>query len=64
MNFNYSLACYDAVVVWVSIPVKRHHDHSYKGKHLIGVGLPFRGLVHYRHGGKHRGMQADVVLQR
>ena len=37
----------------VSIAVKRHRDHgnSYKGKHLTGVGLQFRGSVHYHHGG-------------
>ena len=29
------------------ITVKSHHDHvsSYKGKHLIGTGLQFRGSV-------------------
>ena len=34
--------------------MKRHHDHgnSYKGKHLIRAGLPFRGLIHSRHCGK------------
>ena len=44
--------------------VNRHHDHgnSSKGKHSIGAGLPFRGLVHYHQGEKHGGMQADVVL--
>jgi hypothetical protein len=45
--------------------VKRHHDrgNSSKGKHLIGASLQFRGLVHYHHGGKHGGMQADTVLE-
>lgn len=35
----------------VFIAVKRHHDHSnsYKGKHLIGAGLQFEGLVHCYH---------------
>jgi hypothetical protein len=49
----------------VSISMKRHHDHSisYKGKHLIGADLHFRGLGHYHHGKKHGGMQADVVLE-
>ena len=49
----------------VSIVMKRHHGHhgnSYKGKHLIGADLQFRGLVHYPHGGKHGGMQADMML--
>jgi hypothetical protein len=43
-----------SVLVRVSIALKRHHDHgnSYKGKHLIGAGLRFRGLVHYHHGEK------------
>ena len=40
-----------AVLVRVSVAVKRHHDHgnSHKGKHLIGAGLQFRGSVHYYH---------------
>ena len=47
-----------------STAVNRHHDHgnSSKGKHSIGAGLPFRGLVHYHQGEKHGGMQADVGL--
>jgi hypothetical protein len=50
----------------VSVAVKRHHDHSnsYKGKHLIGDGLWFRGLICFCHGWKHGGMQADMVLER
>ena len=46
--------------------MKRHHDHgnTYKGKHLIGTDLQLGGLVSYRHGGKHGGMQADMVLER
>lgn len=46
------------------IAVKRHceHHNSYEEKPLVGVGLHFRGLVHYYHGGKHGGMQADMVL--
>ena len=50
-----------------SIAVKRHHhDHSnsYKGKHLIGTVLWFRGLVHCHHGRKHHGMQADMVMEK
>lgn len=37
-----------------SVAVKGHsdHDNSYKGKHLIGSGLQFKGLVHYHHGWK------------
>lgn len=34
---------------------------SYKGKHLIEADLQLRGLVHYPHGRKHDGTQADVV---
>jgi hypothetical protein len=50
----------------VSIAVKRHHDHcsSYKEKHLIGVGLQFRNLIHCHNGRKHGSMQADMVLER
>jgi hypothetical protein len=34
------------------IAMKRHHDHrnSYEGKHFIGDGLQFSGLIHYHHG--------------
>jgi hypothetical protein len=41
--------------------VRRHHDNSnsYKGRHLFGAGLQ----VHCRHGGKHGGVQADMVLE-
>ena len=46
--------------------MKGYYDHgnSYKGKHLIGAGLQFRGSVHCHHGGKHGSMQADVVLEK
>jgi hypothetical protein len=47
-----------------SIAAKRHHGNSYKGKHLIGAGLQFRGLVYYHHGRKHGGVQADMVLEK
>jgi hypothetical protein len=45
--------------------VKRHHDHfnSDKRKHLTGVGLQFRDLVHY-HGGNHGSVQVDMVLEK
>jgi hypothetical protein len=45
--------------------VKRHCDfsNSYRGKHLTGAGLQFRGLVHYHQGRKHINMQADIVLE-
>ena len=41
--------------VRVSIVMKRHHDHgnSYKKNCLIGVGLQFRGFVHFFNSGKH-----------
>ena len=41
--------------------MKRHHDqgNSYKGKHLLGVDLQFKGLVHYHLGS----VQADTVLE-
>jgi hypothetical protein len=50
---------------WLGIAVKRCHDsgNSYKGKHFLGAGLQFRGLVHCHPGGKHGGMQADLVLE-
>ena len=53
----------------VSTTVKRRHDHSNscKGKYLIGVGIQFQRfnvLFHYRHGEKHDGMQADMVLEK
>jgi hypothetical protein len=45
--------------------VNRHHDHcnSYKGKHLSGTGLQFRGLVHYHHGGMCGGMHSAGELR-
>jgi hypothetical protein len=44
----------------------RHHDHrnSYKGKHLIGAGLHFRGSVHYHQSGKHGSMQTNMVQEK
>ena len=35
------------VLVWVSIALKRNHDHSnsYKRKHLIGGGLQFKRFI-------------------
>jgi hypothetical protein len=43
-----------AVLGRFSIAMKRHHDHnSYKEKHIIEAGLPFRDLVHHHHGPKH-----------
>ena len=53
-------------LVKVSLALKRHHDrwNSYKGKHSIGDGLQFRGLIHCHHSRKHGGMQADMVLER
>jgi hypothetical protein len=55
-----------SVCLRVSIAVKRHHDQGdlYKGQHLIGAGLLFRGLVHYSHGGKPGSMQTDLVLEK
>ena len=44
--------------------MKRDDDHSssYKGKQFIGDYI--RGLVHDRRGGKHGGVQADMVLEK
>jgi hypothetical protein len=39
------------------------YGNSYKGQHLFGIGLQFRGLLHYCHDKKHVGMQADMVLE-
>jgi hypothetical protein len=41
--------------------LKRYRDegNSYKGKHLTGT-KSFRDLVHYRCGGKHGSVQADM----
>jgi hypothetical protein len=49
----------------VFIAVKRHNDHgkSYKGQHLSKAGLQFRGLGHYCQGGKHGGIEPDMVLE-
>jgi hypothetical protein len=46
--------------------VKRHHNHSnsYKEKHLFGLAYSFRDSVHYCHGKKHGGMQADMMLEK
>lgn len=49
-----------------SIPVEGNHNHgsSYKGKHFFGTGLQFRGLVHYQHGVRPGGPQADMVQEK
>ena len=50
-----------------SITVKRHHDprNIYKGKKINSDWLTgFRSLVHFHHGGKHGGMQVDMVLEK
>ena len=39
------------------------HSNSFKGKHWIGLAYRFRGLVHYCHGRKHGGMQADIARE-
>lgn len=46
--------------------MKRQYDqgYSYKGRHLIRIGLQFSGLVQCHHGGKHGDIQADMVLKR
>jgi hypothetical protein len=33
-------------------------------KHLTGSGLQFRSSVHYHHGSRHGGTQADMVLEK
>ena len=37
---------------------------TYKRKHLVRASLQFISLAHYHHGGKHGGMQADMVLEK
>lgn len=53
------------VLVRVSIAMKRHHDRGnpYNETPFIGAALELGGLAHY-HGGKHSGMQVDMVLER
>jgi hypothetical protein len=35
-----------------------------KTKHLIGVGLQLRGLIHFCHGRKQGNMQTDMMLEK
>ncbi|MEJ1269378.1 salvador family WW domain containing 1 [Cricetulus griseus] len=49
-------------VIVVPVAVKKHHD-LIKESILTGAGLQSRGLVHYHHGRKHDGVQADMVLE-
>jgi hypothetical protein len=51
---------------YISTRLKRDRDHSnsYEEKHLTGAGLQFRGLVCFCHGGKHGGIQPDMLLDR
>ena len=46
--------------------MKRFHDQGNLTKDNISLGLAYslRGLVHYHHGGKHGGVQADMVLEK
>ena len=48
---SYSSKHMVVVFIRVSIVIKIHHNHSnsYKRKHLIGTGLQFGCLVHYKH---------------
>jgi hypothetical protein len=54
------------ILVRVSIAVKRHYDHSnlIKENVYLEPGLQSRALVHYHHGRKHGGLQADMVLEK
>jgi hypothetical protein len=54
-----------SVLVRVSIAVKRHYGqgNSFRGLHLNGAGLQFKGSVHYHHGRKHDRVQAGMVLE-
>ena len=54
------------VLVWVSIAVKRHHDHSnsYKGKHLTGDGLLFQRFSPLSSRQETRQCAADMVLEK
>jgi hypothetical protein len=46
--------------------VKRHHDqgNSYKGKHLIEVGLQVQKFTSYHHGRRHGNVWADTELEK
>lgn len=48
------------------IAIERLHDHgnSYQKNMQLELVYMFRGLVHYRHGWKHGGTQADIVAER
>ena len=63
--FSLSSMVYYSVIVWVSITVKRHHNHGniYKEKTLNGVVLQFKVLDHFHHGRKHSSVQADMMLK-
>lgn len=45
---------------------ERYHDpgDSYKGNHLTGVALQFRGAVHDLRGGEHGSRLIAMVLER
>lgn len=46
------------------VPTRADMATLIKRKHLVRAGLQFQSLVHYRHEGKHSGMQADMVLSK
>jgi hypothetical protein len=54
-----------AVLVKVSIAVKRDHDqsNSYKGQHLIGAGLQVQRFSPLSSRQEHGSIQADVRLE-
>ena len=55
-----------SVLVWISVDVKRHHDHgnSPKEKHLMGAGLQFQRLNLLSSWRKHGIIQAVMVLEK
>lgn len=61
LKVSESFFCFEPVFISV-IAVKGHQDHgnSYKRKHLAGIRLQFRVLIHYHHGRKHSSTQADM----
>lgn len=49
---------------WVVKRCYEYHMNSYKGKHLIGIGLQFRGSIHCHHGEEYGSMKADMMLKK
>lgn len=44
----------------IAVERHHHHDNSYKGRHLAGAGLRFRGLVCYD---RNHGCEQAVMVE-